>query len=63
MHALNYSCVAGLPPQTNAAVCSLETFVVHLNLLFLLHRKTEFGVNVSKSCSLYFALYLLRIVR
>lgn len=44
-------------PQPNAAACLLEMFAVVLNLLFLVSRKTESGVNVSKCHS--FALDML----
>lgn len=42
MCALNYPCVAVLPPQPNVAACLLTVFVAHLNLLFLVSR----GINL-----------------
>lgn len=63
IHALNYSCFAGLSPQTNAAACLLEMFVVYLNLLFLVSRKTESEVNISKCHSPCFALHILHFFR
>lgn len=46
-------------PQPDAAACLLEMFAVILSLLFLVSRKTESGVNVSKCHRPCFALDML----